>query len=76
MTPEQTLKFIAKRLPSREVLEDLRAAVMLSDDFEAGTGLDKVIDNLFDVRQAVKGGQRNIRSKHWNQHPEKGDWSE
>lgn len=76
MTPDQTLKFIAKRLPSRERLEDLRAVAMLADDYVAGEGLDAVIDNLIDVRHAVKGGQKNIRSKHWNQKPEEGDWDE
>lgn len=63
MSPEQTLAFVAKRLPSREVIEQLRSCTLLADD---GDKFESVIENLLDIRQAVKGGRRDVRgSRHW-----------
>lgn len=66
MDAEQTINYIKKRLPSRETLENLRAVAMLSDDYTPGEGLDAVVENLYDIRQAVHGGRRDINSsRHW-----------
>ena len=59
----ETVRFIAKRLPSRERIETLRAIIMLADD---GDSFMDIVENLLDIRQRVNGGRREVRgSRHW-----------
>jgi len=58
-----------KRSMSRENLENLRGvAIMLEADGDKfGTYLQGFVEDMLTLRQAAFGGQREIRSKHWNQ---------
>lgn len=51
-------------MPSREVIEKLRACTMLADD---GETMEQVIENLLDIRHALyPEGRRDIYgSRHW-----------
>jgi len=57
---------VKKRAFSRERCEELRAVGMTLKD-QADTDLvDDAVELLLDLRQAVRGGRRNVRgSRHW-----------
>lgn len=63
----QALRGIKKRLISRENAEQLRRiAVFLGTDTEDGALVEQAADLLLDMRQALRGGRRNVRaSRHW-----------
>lgn len=62
---------VAKRAFSREKCEELRAIGMSLDESDqpdeaAAALVEEAVELLLDVRQAVRGGRRNIRgSRHW-----------
>lgn len=63
----QALRGIKKRMISRENAEELRRiAVYLGTDTDDGALVERAADLLLDMRQALNGGRRNVRSsRHW-----------
>ena len=61
------LRGTLNRLPSRERADDLhRMAMTVPDPVDAAT-LHDVADLLLDLRQAHRGGRRDVRgSRHWD----------
>lgn len=63
----QALRGVKKRAMSRENAEELhRIAVFLGTDTEDGALVAQAAELILDVRQALRGGRRNVRSsRHW-----------
>jgi hypothetical protein len=76
LQPEQVVGIVKRRTWSRENCERLRAiGIMLDDEGDKfGIYLIKKADDELTIRQAVHGGHKNIRVRHWNR--DKGDWNE
>ena len=63
---EQALARVRKNAFSREKCENLRAIGLMQDDLVAMTLIQEAVELLLDVRQAMRGGRRNVRgSRHW-----------
>lgn len=66
---EQTIRSIAKRIPSRDRLEIIRAVALMLEaegDDEGATVLSIVAEIMFDLRVALRGGAREVKaSRHY-----------
>ena len=66
---EQDLAYIRKRFPSRENLERIRAAIMVSSDMQGGDDDDLLrhVETFYDVRHRLypEGRRERNASRHW-----------
>ena len=64
---QDEIKRLRKRVPRREIAEDVRRiGLSLPDDSDDQAILFRVAEFLLDARQVLHGGKRNVRgSRHW-----------
>lgn len=64
----QAFNRVRNLVPSREKIEELRRIARYHPDEIDTTLLDQFADLLLDIRQAVRGGSKEIRgSRHWTE---------
>lgn len=63
MIPDKFLRnWLDNRIPSIEKIERIRAAGITAGD----EWVEQFADVMLDIRQAVRGGDREPRVKNWN----------